>query len=134
MTADGAKSVTQELIRDASMWVKQDLEQKGLEDVTVAPAGWFVYAEEEGDIRRWITGRDPTPEEVEQAGDIGFILCISGQIGSATYDHAVDMCDNSFEDGKWYLHGAYPSKTVDLRGEEHEVFKVHGWMLPPEAC
>ena len=84
--------------------------------------------------RRWITDRDPTPEEVEQAGDIGFILCISGQIGSAGFIHAVDMCDNSFEDGKWYLHGAYPSKTVDLRGEEHEVFKVHGWMLPPEAC
>lgn len=77
-------------------------------------------------MRRWITDRDPTPEEVEQAGDAGFILCISGKIGRATYDHAVNMGDNCFENGKWYLYGAQPMGR--------EVFKVHGWMLPPEAC
>ena len=78
----------------------------------------------------WITDRDPTPEEVEQAGDIGFILCISGQIDNAGYIHAVDMCDNYFEDGKWYLHGAHPSK-ITIDGEEIERYTVHGWMLPP---
>lgn len=63
----------------------------------------------------WITDRDPTPEEVEQAGDVGFIICISGK----------------FEDGRWYLHGGLPNKTSGLQGDEYEMYKVHGWMLPP---
>jgi hypothetical protein len=80
---------------------------------------------------KWITDRDPTPEEVEQAGDVGFIICISGKLGACVYQHAIDMQDNFFEDGCWYLHGAQPNKTVGLQGDEHEVYKVHGWMLPP---
>lgn len=83
--------------------------------------------------RGWITDRDPTPEEVEHAGDLGFILCISGRIENRVYSHAIDMTDNYFEeDGRWYLNGAHPNKTVDAQGVEHGVFTVHGWMLPPE--
>ena len=80
---------------------------------------------------KWIIDRDPTPEEVEQAGDVGFILCISGKLGACTYDHAIDMQDNFFEDGRWYLHGGMPNKTSGLQGDEYEMYKVHGWMLPP---
>lgn len=80
---------------------------------------------------KWITDRDPTPEEVEQAGDVGFILCISGKLGACVYQHAIDMQDNFFEDGRWYLHGGLPNKTSGLQGDEHEVYEVHGWMLPP---
>ena len=79
----------------------------------------------------WITDRDPTPEEVEQAGDVGFIICISGKLGTCVYQHATDMQDNFFEDGRWYLHGGLPNKTSGLQGDEYEMYKVHGWMLPP---
>jgi hypothetical protein len=83
--------------------------------------------------RRESDALDPGPleQEVEQAGDVGFIICISGKLGACVYQHAIDMQDNFFEDGCWYLHGAQPNKTVGLQGDEHEVYKVHGWMLPP---
>lgn len=81
--------------------------------------------------RTWITDRDPTPEECEAVSATGFIICISGTIENVIYNRAIDMQDNWYEDGRWYLHGAHPNKTKGLQGDEHEVFKVHGWMLPP---
>ena len=80
--------------------------------------------------RTWITDRDPTPEEVEEAGDIGFIICISGRINEQTFDHAVCMQDNFYEDWRWYYCGAYPSK-IAVDGKEIEKYTVHGWMMPP---
>ena len=71
--------------------------------------------------RRWITDRDPTPWEVEQAGDVGFILCISGKEMNVSYDHAIDMTENFYENGHWYQRGAVMDDNVT----------VHGWMLPP---
>lgn len=70
---------------------------------------------------KWITDRNPTPEEVKEAGDTGFIVCISGHHGWSDYDHTVDMIENTFERGEWYIHGF---KTQGLT--------VHGWMLPPK--
>lgn len=69
----------------------------------------------------WITDREPTDDEVEYAGDCGFILCISGTRGSQRYDHAIVMDDNYYEEGRWYLGGT--GLTDDIT--------VHGWMLPP---
>ena len=64
--------------------------------------------------RTWITDRAPTPEECEAVEATGFIICISGTVGNVTYDHAIDMQDNCYEDGRWYLHGALPNKTKGL--------------------
>ena len=71
---------------------------------------------------KWITGRTPTEDEVEAAGDIGFIICISGTNDTQTYEHAVDMDGNYYDDGEWYLHGVKMPETIT----------VHGFMLPPE--
>lgn len=76
----------------------------------------------ERSLVQWITDREPTPEECEDAGDIGFILCISGRDGNRIYDHAIVMELNTYEDGKWYLYGVEKADTVT----------VDGWMLPPE--
>ena len=81
--------------------------------------------------RGWITDRGPTPEECEAVDATGFIICLSGTIDNVTYVHAIDMSDNVYEDGRWYLHGATPNKTIGLNGDEHEVWTLHGWMLPP---
>lgn len=81
---------------------------------------------------RWVTDRDPNVDEVIDAGDNGFIICFSGRIDNAIYEHAIDMTDNFFEeDGRWYLHGATPNKTIGLNGDGHEVWTLHGWMVPP---
>lgn len=85
----------------------------------------------ERSLVQWITDRDPTLEEREAVEATGFIICLSGTLDNVTYDHAIDMQDNWYEDGRWYLHGVHPNKTIGLQGDEHEVFKVHGWMLPP---
>ena len=74
------------------------------------------------DAPQRITDREPTAEEVEYAGDTGFILCISGRDGNRTYDHAIVMEVNTYEDGEWYLYGVKKADTVT----------VDGWMLPPE--
>lgn len=71
-------------------------------------------------LNGWITDRDPTPEEIEATGDVGFILCISGEYVAQTYDHAIDMNFNYFDDGKWYIHGV-----------QQRWATVHGWMMPP---
>lgn len=71
-------------------------------------------------LNGWITDRDPTPEEIEAAGDVGFILCISGEYVAQTYDHAIDMSSNFYEDGAWYVHGVKAKWAT-----------VHGWMMPP---
>jgi hypothetical protein len=94
-------------------------------------AGMLLEAANRLQERTWITDRDPTPEECEAVEATGFIICLSGTLDNVTYDHAIDMQDNWYEDERWYLHGAHPNKTKGLQGDEHEVFKVHGWMLPP---
>ena len=71
---------------------------------------------------KWITGRTPTEDEIAFAGDIGFIVCISGTNDTWTYERAVDMGGNFFEDGEWYLHGVKMPETIT----------VLGFMLPPE--
>jgi len=68
----------------------------------------------------WVKDRDPTDEEVLDAGDVGFIVCASGERGSWILDHATIMGDCFFEDGKWYISGIHDDKL-----------KVLGWMLPP---
>ena len=68
----------------------------------------------------WVKNRNPTEQECEEAGDIGFILCVHGQYGNATYNHAIVLGDNFFEDGMWY---------VNARGG-HDL-TILGWMLPP---
>ena len=79
----------------------------------------------------WITDRNPTSDEVKQAGNIGFILCFSGKVNGAEFDHAIDMGGNTYEGGFWYLHGVLPDRKVSPRGAKFEIYKVHGWMLPP---
>ena len=72
---------------------------------------------------KWIKDRNPTPEEVAEAGDTGFILCISGKDSvwdSVTYDHAIILRENFFEKGSWYIEGM-----------KDEALTVHGWMMPP---
>ena len=69
----------------------------------------------------WVTDREPTDDEVEYAGDCGFILCISGTCYSQTYDHAIVMDDNYYEEGRWYIRGCGMPDNIT----------VHGWMLPP---
>ena len=69
----------------------------------------------------WITDRAPTADEVEYAGDCGFILCISGTKYNQVYHHAIVMGDNFYEEGAWYIGGVKIPDTV----------KVLGWMLPP---
>jgi hypothetical protein len=70
---------------------------------------------------RWVTDRNPTPEEVERAGDVGFILCISGRIGGGTYEKGICMTDCYFDEGRWAELGSF-----------HENITVHGWCLPPD--
>jgi hypothetical protein len=94
-------------------------------------AGMLLEAANRLQERTWITDRDPTPEECEAVSATGFIICISGTISNVIYNHAIDMQDNWYEDGCWYLHGAHPNKTKGLQGDVREIFKVHGWMLPP---
>ena len=72
---------------------------------------------------KWITDRDPTEEEVEYAGDVGFILCFTGVWGMNTYDHAIAMGENHYENGEWYIYGFKAG---------NENITIHGWMLPPE--
>lgn len=74
----------------------------------------------------WIKDRTPTEEEVHEAGDIGFICCISGRAKRVTYVSATSMNGNFFEDGKWkYLDGHDTAKKgIDLR--------VKGWIVPPK--
>lgn len=69
---------------------------------------------------KWITDRTPTQAETDYAGDVGFILCISGRIGPQIYDYAIVMGDCYYDDGKWYINGVYKKGIT-----------VHGWMLPP---
>ncbi len=68
----------------------------------------------------WITGRTPTEDEVAEAGDTGFIVCISGKDGNTYYDHAICMKDVSFEEGKWAIDGFFQRNIT-----------VHGFMTPP---
>ena len=83
--------------------------------------GYFgTVPDELCEMPRWITDRNPTPEEVEAAGDVGFILCISGEYVAQTYDHAIDMSSNFYEDGDWYVHGVKAKWAT-----------IHGWMMPP---
>ena len=73
----------------------------------------------------WITDRNPTEEEVEKAGDTGFILCISGMMGNDSYYHAVIVDEfNDFYNGVWYIKGVAERYYKDLA--------IHGWMMPPE--
>ena len=69
----------------------------------------------------WVTDRPPHPDECEEAGDVGFILCVSGCMGNWTYDHAIMMGDNSYEHG-WVIGGIAADSSIT----------VHGWMMPPE--
>lgn len=94
-------------------------------------AGMLLEAANRLQERTWITDRAPTLYECEAVDATGFIICISGTVGNVTYDHAINMQDNYYEDGRWYLHGALPNKIKGLQGDEHEVFTMHGWMLPP---
>ena len=71
--------------------------------------------------RRWITGRKPTAAETEEAGDTGFILCISGTSDNIKYHNAVVMGDNYYENGKWYVRGCSINDDI----------KVHAFMVPP---
>ena len=70
--------------------------------------------------RPWITDREPTEEECESCDATGFIVCISGPDGSITYDHAIDMTENYYDHGEWFIHGC-----------KKDGITVHGWMLPP---
>ncbi len=71
-------------------------------------------------FNEWIIDRDPTEEEIDQAGDIGFILCVSGRRGAILYDHAIIMGDNWFENNQWYIGGL-----------GHTGLTIHGFMVPP---
>lgn len=70
----------------------------------------------------WIKDRNPTKKECEEAGDVGFIVCISGYSGNQTYDHAIHMGDCFFENDKWYIDGCIGT---------HEKITIHGFMIPP---
>ncbi len=70
--------------------------------------------------RGWELYRNPTEEECRKAGDVGFIVCVSGKRGKQTFDHAIMMTDCTFEDGRWYVNG------ISSRG-----LRIHGWMMPP---
>jgi hypothetical protein len=72
-------------------------------------------------IGHWITDRNPFESECEYVGDVGFILCVSGQRINVGYDHAIVMTECYFEDGEWSICGV----------SAHDL-TIHGWMLPPE--
>lgn len=69
----------------------------------------------------WNINRNPTEEECEEAGDVGFIVCVSGKNKNQVYDHAIMMGENYFYDGIWHIKQAHG----DLR------LTVHGWIVPP---
>lgn len=71
-------------------------------------------------MMEWIRDRVPTREESEEAGDTGFIVCISGRIGGEIYEHAIIM------DGCFYYMDAW-----DICGVRRPNVTVHGWMIPP---
>ncbi len=71
----------------------------------------------------WITDRNPTEEECEEAGDVGFIVCISGQRGNEQFHHAIIM------DGCWF--GDHEDERWLIEGWDQCDLTVHGWMLPP---
>ena len=73
---------------------------------------------------KWVTDRVPTPDEREEAGDTGFIVCVSGCMGNWTYDHAICMGDCFYEPetGGWAVNGLLVDSTIT----------IHGWMMPPE--
>lgn len=71
-------------------------------------------------LPEWITDRTPTNNEIEEAGDVGFILCVSGKRDNFTYEHAILMYDNFYEDDKWYIFGVADDSLT-----------IHGWLMPP---
>lgn len=71
--------------------------------------------------KNWVTDRVPTQEEVEEAGDVGFILCVSGKDKNWNYDHAILLGSNYFEHNVWFMENVHEAKRII----------VHGWMLPP---
>ena len=79
-----------------------------------------VTALEAQDAPKWITDREPTEEECEACDATGFIVCISGIDGSLQYDHAIDMTENYYDHGEWFIHGC-----------KKDGITVHAWMLPP---
>lgn len=68
----------------------------------------------------WITDRNPIAEETREAGDTGFILCISGKRSHAEYDHAITMDGNFYEEGEWSINDLPQGELV-----------IHGWMMLP---
>lgn len=73
----------------------------------------------------WVTDRNPTCEEVDEAGDTGLILCVSGSMHNFKLDHVVIMDTfNDFFEGQWFIQGN--------REDEYKDLVIHGWMMPPE--
>ena len=68
----------------------------------------------------WMTKREPSPAEVDWAGDVGFICCVSGTDGFHTFDHAIIMDDCFYEGGLWCINGIHDKRIT-----------IDGWMLPP---
>lgn len=48
----------------------------------------------------WIPTSNPPKDE-----DAEYILCVSGKDGNITYENAVLLGPNYYEDGKWYING-----------------------------
>lgn len=48
----------------------------------------------------WIPADNPPTDE-----DMEYILCVSGRDGNITYENAVLLGPNYYEDGKWYIDG-----------------------------
>lgn len=74
-------------------------------------------------LAEWVMDGNPTAEDVEKAGDVGFILCVSGaRKERITYDHGI-ITECFYEDDRWYIHG--------VSTEDWDEIEIHGWMITP---
>lgn len=64
---------------------------------------------------QWIPASNP-PENCEDV-----IVCVSGRHRSIIYDHGVETCGCSYEDGSWYVFGFLAAHLT-----------IHAWMPLPE--